>query len=348
MRWLVTGGAGFIGTNVCIYLVQTGHKVTIVDDMSRAGVQINADFLSANFGLRPNIVDVSKQREIWSFLSAQDAFDAVAHLAGQVSLMESLQNPIRDFEVNAIGTINVLEFIRRNSPETAVVGLSSNKIYGDLSQIEIVETSSRYVAPAWPRGFNESLPIDLQGPYGCSKGVADQYLADYARSFGLRTASLRQSSVFGPHQHPRADQGWVAHIITEALAGRQIHLNGVGKQVRDLLHVRDLAVLIERLGSSLVAGHVNQFNIGGGVNNALSILELFTWIGSSLNRDVLYETGHERPNDQKVFIADTTRVEAEFGWRPSVSLFSGLAELLESIHRQMGEQRRLPIPDGAH
>jgi CDP-paratose 2-epimerase len=335
MKWLVTGGVGFIGTNVCGQLVQNGHEVHIVDDLSRAGVKANAEFLATHYGLRPEILDVSDQDTFWSFLTSQGPFDAVAHLAGQVSLLESLKNPRRDFEINAIGTINLLEYVRRCSPETAVVALSSNKVYGDLSHIEIVETESRYSAPAWPKGFDESLPIDLHGPYGCSKGVADQYLADYARSFGLRTASLRQSSVFGPHQHPRADQGWVAHLITEAVAGRQIELNGVGKQVRDLLHVHDLARLIDMLGSSLVAGEVNQFNIGGGTSNALSILELFTWLKNSLNRNVAYVTGRERPNDQKVFVADTSRVEVKCGWKPTIDIASGLEDLLESVHRQM-------------
>lgn len=330
MRWLVTGGAGFIGTNLVSHLIGLGHEAIILDDMSRAGVDANAAFLKEKFGVDICRVDVADAVGVAEFFADNGPFDAVAHLAGQVSLMASIEDPVRDFEVNARGTLNILEMVRVRSPETCVIGMSSNKAYGDLHQVRIVEEPTRYVAPDWPRGFDESLPLDFHGPYGCSKGAADQYLADYSRTYGLRTASLRQSSVYGPHQHPRSDQGWVAHLVAEAVAGREIALNGIGKQVRDLLHAEDLARLFVALADVLQPGEPAQINVGGGPDRSLSILELFQWLENELGRPVAFTTGTERPSDQKVFISDNVRVGDLTGWRPTISVEDGLHRLLET------------------
>lgn len=330
MRWLVTGGSGFIGTNLVSHLMGLGHDVVIVDDMSREGSELNAAYLAGAFGLEPLRVDISDTPRFDSFMADQRPFDVIAHLAGQVSFLASLEDPRRDFEVNAVGTLNVLEHVRLRSPETAVIGMSSNKVYGDLHQIRIVEGESRYLAPDYPDGFGEDLPLDFHGPYGCSKGVADQYLADYGRMFNLRTASLRQSSVYGPHQHPRADQGWVAHLVGEAAAGRPIQLNGVGKQVRDLLHATDLARLFVALEDSIQAGAGHQLNVGGGVANSLSILELFAWLENRTERPVDYSTGPVRPSDQMVFVSDNRRVAALTNWAPVVTVDEGITGLLDS------------------
>jgi len=330
MRWLVTGGVGFIGTNLVDHLMQQGHDVVVLDDMSRGGVEANAAFLADRHGVEPALIDVADGAALERFLTGQDPFDAIAHLAGQVSLMASIEDPMRDFQVNALGTLNVLEHVRLHSPGTVVMGMSSNKLYGDLSAVRIVEEPTRYVAPDWPRGFDESLPMDFHGPYGCSKGVADQYLGDYARTYGLRTASLRQSSVYGPHQHPRSDQGWVAHLLAEAVAGNPIQLNGVGKQVRDLLHATDLARLFERLAEAAQPGAPLQVNVGGGPDRTLSILELFAWLEERLGRPVEYATGPERPSDQKVFVSDNVSVSRTTGWEPRVTVDEGLTALLDA------------------
>jgi CDP-paratose 2-epimerase len=330
MRWLVTGGVGFIGTNLVDHLMQQGHDVVVLDDMSRGGVEANAGFLADRHGVQPALIDVADGAALGSFLAGQDPFDAIAHLAGQVSLLASIDDPMRDFQVNALGTLNVLEHVRLHSPGTVVMGMSSNKLYGDLSAVRIVEEPTRYVAPDWPRGFDESLPMDFHGPYGCSKGVADQYLGDYARTYGLRTASLRQSSVYGPHQHPRSDQGWVAHLLAEAVAGNPIQLNGVGKQVRDLLHATDLARLFERLAEATQPGAPLQVNVGGGPDRTLSILELFAWLEDRLGRPVEYATGPERPSDQKVFVSDNVSVSRATGWEPRVTVDEGLSALLDA------------------
>ena len=330
MRWLITGGSGFIGTNLASHLLDLGEDVVLVDDLSRDGSELNAAFLDRTYGITPHRVDVSDRSGLESLLADLPPIDAIAHLAGQVSFLASLEDPRRDFEVNALGTLNILEHVRLRSPETVVLGMSSNKVYGDLTQLTYIEEPTRYVAPDYPNGFGEDLPLAFHGPYGCSKGTADQYLADYGRMFNLRTASLRQSSVYGPHQHPRSDQGWVAHLVEEALAGRTIHLNGVGKQVRDLLHATDLARLFVSLAESVQPGAGHQINVGGGVANSLSILELFAWLESRTDTLVAYETGSPRPSDQLVFISDNVSVSELTGWSPGVSVDAGISALLEA------------------
>jgi CDP-paratose 2-epimerase len=270
--------------------------------------------------------------QIENFFQEQRPFDSIAHLAGQVSFLASLEDPRRDFEINALGTLNVLEHVRLRSPETAVIGMSSNKVYGDLTQIRIIEEETRYVAPDYPNGFGEDLPLEFHGPYGCSKGTADQYLSDYGRMFNLRTASLRQSSVYGPHQHPRSDQGWVAHLMEEAVAGRTIQLNGVGKQVRDLLHASDLAQLFAALSDKMIAGVGYQLNVGGGPSNSLSILELFQWIEKQLGKPVHFRTGEGRPSDQLVFVSSNILVSQISSWKVCTAIETGLSELLATLN----------------
>ena len=329
MIWWVTGGAGFIGTNVVSHLLASGHGVVVVDDLSRSGSELNAAFLEEAQGVRIVRADISDQAT-WDVLAREHpAPDAIAHLAGQVSLLASIEDPRRDFEVNALGTLNALEFARNHAPGAAVIGMSSNKAYGDLGSVRIVEESTRYTAPDFPRGFDESLPLDFHGPYGCSKGTADQYLVDYGRIYGLRTISLRQSSVYGPHQHPRSDQGWVAFLIKQAQLGNRISLNGIGKQVRDLLHASDLAQLIEKLGRGLpLGGHA--VNVGGGLDNSLSILELFAWIEQTHGIQVQFRTGEPRPSDQLVFVSDNTRVQSLVSWSPQVDVAEGLKRVWDS------------------
>lgn len=333
MKWVVTGGCGFIGTNLVLHLKERGDDVVIIDDLSRSGSEVNASFLTTHLDLTPLGVDVADVSALSDALDSAGPVDAIAHLAGQVSFLASLQDPRRDFDVNAGGTVNVLEWVRLHSPETAVIGMSSNKIYGDLDYLTYVETETRYVASGYPDGFDESLPIEFHGPYGCSKGTADQYLADYGRIFGLRTASLRQSSVYGPHQHPRSDQGWVAHLMQEALAGRRIQLNGIGKQVRDLLHASDLARLFVALEKVLRGGEPLVVNVGGGAGNALSILEFFHWFENHTGTPVAFSTGDVRPSDQRVFISDNTKVSSLTGWAPEIDVEQGLSDLLQSLQR---------------
>ena len=328
MRWLVTGGAGFIGTNLVDFLRSAGDEVVVVDDLSREGVRANKDFLEQTWAQPVIEVDVVDRSAMSEVFRDHKPFDAVAHLAGQVSLLASIEDPERDFLVNALGTLNVLEAAREHVPEALVIGMSSNKVYGDLGHVQVIEESKRYVAPDFPLGFDESQPLDFHGPYGCSKGAADQYLLDYHRIYNLKTASLRQSSVYGPFQHPRSDQGWVGFLLAEAQSGGHIQLHGVGKQVRDLLHASDLSTLFRVMASKPESVSGQAFNVGGGASNSLSILELFDWLQDKADIHVTYSSGDLRPSDQPIFVADTTRISNATGWYPKVSVDEGLKALI--------------------
>ena len=327
VKWVVTGAAGFIGTNLSKHLQENDIEVCLIDDLSRPGVKENAQYLIKNFGVKIEPVDVSDFQHLEETLSKFGSFQVLVHLAGQVSLLNSINNPRRDFEVNALGTLNVLEFVRLRMPDAVVIGMSSNKIYGDLDSINILELEKKYVAPEYPNGFSETLPIDFHGPYGCSKGAADQYLADYARIYGLKTVSLRQSSVYGPFQKPSSDQGWVTHLMQEALQERKINLYGQGKQVRDLLHVDDLVKLFVELSRMSSDKFGAQFNVGGGPSNSLSILELFEWIENAASVKVRFHTGDFRQSDQKIFMSDNTKISSQTNWRPMISKEVGLRQL---------------------
>jgi len=331
MTWLVTGAAGFIGTNLVKNLLARRIPVVGIDDFSRAGVAENADYLRDTFGFTISRVDVSNRETTWSRLAEIEDLTMVVHLAGQVSFLKSIENPIRDFEVNVLGTINLLEYLRLRSPSAKLVALSSNKVYGDLSRIVVRETLTRFTTPDWPDGFDESLPLDFQGPYGCSKGALDQYVADYKRTFGLIGCSLRQSTVYGPHQHPQADQGWIGHILQKVLSGETLFLNGIGKQVRDVLYVDDLVDLMLRICDCLTVQSPSQFNIGGGAENSLSLLELFQLIEQITGLKAKFKTGPYRPSDQKVFISNNSLVTRETGWMPTTSTQVGIANLIQTM-----------------
>jgi CDP-paratose 2-epimerase len=332
LNWLVTGAAGFVGTNLSSALIESGDSVILIDDLSRVGVTENAELLARKYRQRVLALDVSNAQELEKVLINTKEIDVIVHLAGQVSFMKSLMNPLRDFEINALGTLNMLEFVRKYSPGTTVIGVSSNKIYGSLDYIQTVETDTRYVAPNFPRGFNESLKLDFQGPYGCSKGTADQYLIDYNRMFGLRTISLRQSSIYGPYQRPSDDQGWVAYFLEKIKSGSPIQLNGRGMQVRDILHVRDWVDLVQLISKMNSSQFGRAFNVGGGQNNAISILELIKYVSDQLGVNPAITFGDVRPSDQKIFVSDNTSIEKATGWEVKIDKIRGINESLANLN----------------
>jgi len=331
MRWLITGGAGFIGTNAALGLLNKGEEIEILDDLSRPGVPDNAEYLETNHKIQIHEIDITNRENLYSYLTKSKNFDVILNLAGQVSLMESIRNPVRDFEVNMLGPLSLLEYIRISSPETLFINMSSNKVYGDLEYLEVLEEQTRYVVPGFSQGFSEETKLDFHGPYGCSKGAADQYLNDYRRIYGLNTVSLRQSAVYGPFQKPQSDQGWLAFMIQEALKGNQIQLNGVGKQVRDLLHVDDLVELFYILSRKRNQIDTTSFNVGGGALNQLSILELFQLLSSEFNLKVDYVTGELRPGDQKYFISNNDRITKLTSWEPKTSVHEGIKKLVSNF-----------------
>jgi CDP-paratose 2-epimerase len=326
---LVTGGAGFIGANLSDSLAADGHAVIVYDALSRPGVAANLDWLRQRHGGRitPVVADIRDDQEL---ARAVAEAGAVFHFAAQVAVTTSLVAPRADMEINLLGTVNLLEAVRTLTRPVPVLYASTNKVYGDLPDIALEAIGDAYL-PADPglrdRGIGEDRPLDFHTPYGCSKGAADQYVLDYARSFGLPAAVMRMSCIYGPRQMGNEDQGWVAHFLIRALAGEAVTLYGDGRQVRDILHVRDVVAAyraaLARIGDA--AGHA--FNIGGGPGNAVSLLQLLDHVGALLGRPVERSFQAWRPGDQRYYVSDTRRAVARLGLEPFTGWRDGVADL---------------------
>jgi CDP-paratose 2-epimerase len=326
---LITGGGGFIGCNLADALAAHGNSVLVFDNMSRDGAHENVTWLKQRYGDRIG-VEVADIRDAEKVRRSVARSSAVLHLAAQVAVTTSLDRPIDDFEINARGTLNVLEALRLENPRTPVVFASTNKVYGRfLAAGAFVRQGKRYVATGtrFARGVAETAVLDLHSPYGCSKGTADQYVHDYARVYGLRTAVLRMSCVYGPRQFGTEDQGWIAHFMLQSIRRRPITIFGDGLQVRDALHVDDaIAAWIGTL-AHIDAVHGSVFNLGGGPENAVSLLELVDLIGRMHGDAPTVRFEAERPGDQPWYVSDTTALSAAIGWQPRVPLQEGLRTL---------------------
>jgi CDP-paratose 2-epimerase len=326
---VITGGAGFIGTNLADRLLNSGEEVLLFDNLARDGVEQNLRWLQARHGnrLRLSRRDI---RDRAAVVAAVKGASCVFHLAAQVAVTTSLQNPLLDFEVNAIGTLNVLEALRCNNTLAPLIYTSTNKVYGCMKRFPLDRKEDRY-QPAnrriRERGFDESEPLAFASPYGCSKGTADQYVLDYASSYGLQTTVLRMSCIYGPHQMGTEDQGWVAHFFRQAFEDLPITIFGDGRQVRDLLFVEDLvdALLLARERSRSSGGEV--FNIGGGPGNAASIREVLRMIGEFQERNPKLEFGEWRTGDQKYYVTDFSKFQQATGWFPATPLQEGMRRL---------------------
>jgi CDP-paratose 2-epimerase len=325
---LITGGAGFIGTNVADRLLTQGERVIIYDNLSRPGVENNLKWLVAKHPkVEVVIADVKDKHHVNRAVSeAKHIF----HFAAQVAVTTSLVSPVHDFEVNVLGTLNVLEAIRLSSHKPSLIFTSTNKVYGDLPGLELECNSTRYypVNPGFnENGISENISLNFHSPYGCSKGSADQYILDYTRSFDLRTLVFRMSCIYGPHQFGTEDQGWVAHFIRQALNKKTIVLYGDGKQVRDILYVDDLvnAFLLARDNITELAGEA--FNMGGGPENAVSLVELLDFLNSLDRLKIKVEFDQWRIGDQKYYVSDTRKFRKSTGWRPQASYQEGLINL---------------------
>jgi CDP-paratose 2-epimerase len=335
MSTLITGGAGFVGTNLAARLLREGREVLILDSLARSGVEENLRWLRDRFG-SALAVEVGDVRDRALVRRAVARADAVFHFAAQVAVTTSLAHPLDDFEVNAGGTLNVLEAIRKRPSPPPLVFTSTNKVYGALGDLAMRRSTRRY-EPQDERARNgvaEDRPLDFHSPYGCSKGAADQYARDYARTFGLATVVFRMSCIYGPHQFGTEDQGWVAHFLIQALRGRPVTVYGDGHQVRDILFVDDLVeallLALERMGSATG----QAFNIGGGPANAVSLLELLDVIGELTGRRPRVIFDGWRPGDQKYYVSNTTRFEKATGWRPSTDVRWGLEQLAHWLGRE--------------
>jgi CDP-paratose 2-epimerase len=334
---LITGGAGFIGTNTADRLLRDGRRVRIVDDLSRPGVERNLAWLEGQHGgmLEVAIGDVADADVM---RRAVAGVDAVFHFAAQVAVTTSLVDPVRDADVNVRGTMQLLEAVRSRPRPPAVVFTSTNKVYGSLGDVELREQRERYMPVdrgLAAHGIGEDRPLAFCTPYGCSKGAADQYVLDYANSYGVPSVVFRMSCIYGPHQHGTEDQGWVAHFLISAIEGRPITIYGDGRQLRDVLYVDDLvdALLLARGRADELAGRA--FNIGGGPANAISLLELVAAISDLRGEQPELHVQPWRPGDQRWYVSDTRRFAAATGWRPQVAPDQGV----ERLHAWLVEER---------
>jgi CDP-paratose 2-epimerase len=325
MKILITGGAGFIGCNWASKLMKMGHTVTVLDNLSRKGSRLNLEWLRNQGNLDFIEADI-RNAEAVSFATRSQ--EAIYHLAGQVAVTTSVENPREDFEVNAWGTLNVLEAARLSDSNPIVVYASTNKVYGGMEDVKVREDSSRYCYIDLPNGISEAQPLDFHSPYGCSKGAGDQYVRDYARIYGLRTVVFRQSCIYGVRQFGVEDQGWLAHFVIATAKKQPITIYGDGKQVRDLLWIDDLldAYWIALTQPDKIAGKI--FNVGGGPNYALSIwMELRPKLEELAGRDIKTEFKPWRPGDQRVYISDIRKAAKELDWNPAVPPEEGIFKL---------------------
>jgi CDP-paratose 2-epimerase len=328
---LITGGAGFVGVNLADRILSEGKNVLVFDNLSRDGVEKNLSWLQEKYpdALQVKIADI---RDKSAVNEAVANAEQVFHFAAQVAVTSSLTNPFHDFEVNAQGTLNLLEAVRHSENNPPIIFTSTNKVYGELPDVKMVLNGDRYNpedSVIRENGVSEERNLDFHSPYGCSKGVADQYIIDYARTFGLKTVVFRMSCIYGPHQFGTEDQGWVAHFLIQALKGKPITLYGDGKQVRDILFIEDLvdAFLLAQENIDSISGEA--FNIGGGVNNTVSLLELIDFMGELLEKKPTLSFDEWRPGDQKYYVSDFKKFTNATGWSPKAGTKEGITRLHE-------------------
>lgn len=339
MKLLITGVAGFIGGHAADWFLREGaaDQVIGLDNLSRRGNSENLAHLQSCWAGKENgdrfqffPADIRNADDLARVFSRHKDIGAVLHLAGQVAVTTSVLYPRMDFEANALGTLNVLESVRQFCPDAAMVYSSTNKVYGGMEEIVITEKDERYVYRDLPGGMPETTPLDFHSPYGCSKGAGDQYVRDYARIYGLKTVVLRQSCIYGTRQFGIEDQGWVAWFTIASVLGKPITVYGDGKQVRDVLWVEDLVRLYHEciMRIDQTAGKV--YNAGGGPENTMSLRQLLGYL-SELHggAPIPHASGDWRPGDQKVFVADISRIGRDLGWKPSVGPAEGVRRLHE-------------------
>ena len=336
MKLLITGGLGFLGSNLASEEIKKQYEVLIFDNLSRNGCSQNLDWLSKQGRFSFHHGDIRNSNDISRVVSSFKP-DAIFHLAGQVAMTTSIENPRHDFEVNALGTLNLLESVRLYAPEAVVLYSSTNKVYGDLEWVSYMETETRYHAEGYASGFNETLPLDFSTPYGCSKGSADQYMLDYSRVFGLKTLVFRHSSMYGGRQFATVDQGWVGWFCKQAIVQKMqknadsFSISGNGKQVRDVLHAEDLMSLYFGAISQELSSYGLAFNVGGGMSNSLSLLELFGLIEKKLDMRLRYHVLAPRKSDQKVFVSDNSKISDLLNWQPLISSEEGVSLMLQWV-----------------
>ena len=336
MKLLINGGCGFLGSNLASHAIENGYDVTVFDNMSRLGSDRNREWLGT-LGKYTYIHGDTRNKNDVENVIRDGQFDAIFHLAGQVTMTKSIADPYKDFEVNALGAMNVLEAIRKYSPQTAIIFSSTNKVYGDLEYYTYEETDTRYICKEFPNGFDESVPLDFRSPYGCSKGCADQYMLDFSRIFGVKSVVFRHSSMYGSRQFATYDQGWVGWFVAKAIERYQnpncepFTISGDGKQVRDLLQAQDMINLYFTALDHINDVYGQAYNIGGTMAQSLSLLELFAMLEDILGIKMEYTKLPPRQSDQKVFVADITKIKSKIGWEPKVTALEGVTKMVDWV-----------------
>jgi len=335
MKVLITGGCGFLGSNIASEILRREDELVVYDNLSRVGGDSNLAWLKAIGDFR-FIKGDTKDFDQLSTVIIEEQPEVIYHLAGQVAMTTSIANPRLDFETNTLGTFNVLESVRQFDPGATVVYSSTNKVYGDFEYFNYDETPTRFVCREHPCGFDETVGLDFHSPYGCSKGAADQYMLDYARIFHLNTVVFRHSSMYGARQFGTYDQGWISWFVQKAVEtvrdpSTTFTISGNGKQVRDVLHAEDMIRLYVSAADHINVARGQVFNIGGGIDNSLSLLELFSFLESELGVKLNYTHLPPRESDQKVFVADIAKATRLLEWSPKVEKFTGIRKMIRWV-----------------
>ena len=342
MKLLITGGCGFLGSNLAIDAIDRGDEILIFDNLYRNGSRANLEWLQSNGKFTFEHGDIRNLNDIVRVVQSFKP-DAIFHLAGQVAMTTSIANPRMDFEINVVGTFNLLDAVRNYAKDAIIIYSSTNKVYGDLEQYNYTESDTRYECVEKPFGFDEHTQIDFHSPYGCSKGSADQFMLDYARIFGLKTVVFRHSSMYGGRQFATYDQGWVGWFCQKAVEAKNksttepFTISGSGKQVRDVLHGDDMKTLYMAAVNNIEAAKGEAFNIGGGFSNSLSLLELFNLLEINSGVKLKYNKLPVRESDQRVFIADITKAQKLLNWKPKVTSEEGVKRMFEWVEQNSGK-----------
>lgn len=331
-HYLVTGGAGFIGSNYVARLISRGDRVVILDNLSRSGSQKNIDWLSNKYNnvtfklIKGDVRDAELVRQ------AAAEVDVIVHLAGQVAVTTSVAEPRNDFEINALGTFNMLEAARASKKKPIFLYASTNKVYGGMEGIQLIEGDTCYRYADYPMGISEKMVLDFHSPYGCSKGSGDQYVRDYARLYDLPTVVFRQSCIYGPRQFGVEDQGWLAWFVIAVAMGKTITIYGDGKQVRDVLHVEDLLDVYDAAIEKIDLSRGQVYNIGGGPKNTMSVWREFgPLLERLMGKSIPVGQGDWRPGDQRIYVSDIRKAEQELMWTPKIGVEEGVALLFDWV-----------------
>ena len=327
-HYLVTGGAGFIGSNYVSRLLSRGEQVTIFDNLSRNGSKLNLEWLRQTYGKDSFEMIVGDVRDADAIRKAAADADVIAHFAAQVAVTTSVVDPREDFEINAQGTFNTLEAARASGRNPIFFYTSTNKVYGGMEEVRVLEGEKRYTYADFPLGIPETQPLDFHSPYGCSKGSGDQYVRDYHRIYGLPTVVLRQSCIYGTRQFGIEDQGWVAWFVIAAVTGKPITIFGDGKQVRDVLFVEDLVNAYDAAVDHIDVSAGQVYNIGGGAEMIMSVWYDFApMLEKELGRPLKPAWGDWRPGDQRIYVSDIRKAQRELGWSPRITPAEGVRRL---------------------